>query len=539
MAELRLGGRPVGDGHPVYVVAELSANHGGSLEHAKRTIAAARAAGADAIKLQTYTPDTLTLRSDAAPFVVGTRNEWAGRTLWDLYAEAMTPWDWHPELVRTATDEGLAIFSTPFDPTAAAFLRGFDPPAYKIASFELVDLPLVEHVARLGRPVILSTGMASLREIEAAVQTCRDAGNTSIALLRCVSAYPASPADMHLGSLATLRGLGVVVGLSDHTRDSTAAIAATALGARIIEKHFILDRSRGGPDAFFSLEPAELRAMVDAIRATEQAVRGPRFGPAPDEQASLAFRRSLFVARPVAAGEVLTCDHVRSVRPSHGLPAHHLPEVLGRVATRDLDAATPLAWDMVGARPRGPGVSLHDAVAGDADALRALRNDPGTVRASLSARPVSEEEHAAWMARLLAPLPGHAATRLWVARDPEGRVCGQVRLDPRGVGLAEVSIAVAPTHRGAGVATALLEQVEARARDTGVHTLLATILRENVASVRLFKRAGYHAFVQGESAGRPVWTCERRIAPYAFPADGVSAIRASTAITSASSSALD
>jgi N-acetylneuraminate synthase len=515
--EFHLAGRAVGDGHPVYVVAELSANHGGSLERAKRTILAARDAGADAIKVQTYTPDTLTLRSRAAPFVVKTRNAWDGRTLWDLYAEAMTPWEWHADLQQTATEAGLAFFSTPFDPTAAAFLRDLDPPAYKIASFELVDLPLIEHVARLGRPMILSTGMATHDEVIAAVRTCRDAGNDAIALLRCVSAYPASAADMHLGSLSVLRELGVVLGLSDHTRDSTAAIAATALGARIVEKHFTLDRSLGGPDSFFSLEPDEFRALVGAIRATEQAVRGPRFGPAPDERAGLAFRRSLFVTRDVQAGEVLTCDDVRSVRPSDGIAASALPGVLGRVATRALHAATPLAWDMVGATPGTPSPELQPATLEDADALRALRNLPDVVAATLTGRPVTEDEHAAWCARVLTPTGAERTTRMWVTRGADGTLAGQLRLDRRGANAAEVSIAVAPAHRRSGVATGLLRAVEGPARGWGVHTLLATIRRDNAASVRLFKRAGYYAFVEGTHDGVPVWTCERRIVPYGEP----------------------
>jgi pseudaminic acid synthase len=256
MLTFEIEGRAVGDGAPTLIVAELSANHGGSLERAIKTIEAAAEAGVDAIKIQTYTPDTLTLDVKSPEFVVKTKNDWAGRTLHDLYAEAMTPWEWHAALKEAAVRAGLIFFSTPFDPTAVALLEELRVPCYKIASFELVDLPLIEHTARMGKPMILSTGMASFDEIEAAVRACRSAGNDRIALLRCVSSYPAKPDAMHLPSIEKLKSFGVVVGLSDHTRDSTVAIASVALGARIVEKHFTLDRSAGGPDSFFSLEPS-------------------------------------------------------------------------------------------------------------------------------------------------------------------------------------------------------------------------------------------------------------------------------------------
>jgi pseudaminic acid synthase len=509
LAEFQIAGRPIGDGHPVYFIAELSANHGGSIEVAKRTIEAAKEAGAEAIKLQTYTPDTLTLRSQAPPFIVHSDNVWKGRTLWDLYQEAMTPWGWHAELKRTAGDLGLPLFSTPFDHTAVAFLAELGVPAYKVASFELTDLPLVEAVARRGQPIVMSTGMASLGEIEAALRTCRAAGNDQIALLRCVSCYPAKAADMHLASIRVLRELGVVVGLSDHTREATVAIAATALGARLIEKHFIVDRSIGGPDSFFSLEPAEFRHMVDAVRVAERAVEQPQFGPAPDERASTAFRRSLFVARDVVRGQTITCDDARSVRPSHGLNPAFLPEVLGRTATRDVPAGTPLQWDMVGPHPAVPEVSLQRATAAHGPFLLDLRNDEATVRASLVSRPAEEAEHVLWLESTLAM----KERVLWVAHLPTGEPVGQLRLDMRPHGLAEVSLAVASGFRGRGIAAALLRLAEDKARERGVQTLTATIRGDNDASLRVFRRAGYYGFVDA-GRGVPLWTCERRVAPY-------------------------
>jgi N-acetylneuraminate synthase len=501
-----IAGRPVGGEAPCFVVAELSANHGHDLGRALRTIEAAAKAGVDAIKLQTYTPDTLTLRSDAKPFVVRTENAWAGRTLHDLYAEAMTPWEWHAELFACAAANGLVCFSTPFDVTAVELLESLGAPAHKIASFELVDLPLVEQVARRGKPVILSTGMAKLSEIEAALAACRSTGNDQLALLRCVSCYPAEPAAMGLRSLPVLAALGAVVGLSDHTRDHTAAIAAVALGAKLVEKHFTLSRALGGPDAFFSLEPDELGALVRAIRDAEAALGGPRFGPAPDELPSLAFRRSLFVARDVAAGQVLTCDDVRSVRPSDGLSPAHLPEVLGRRATRALTFAEPLAWSMVGDRPEGPAIVLRPATHDDADRLLAWRNDPTTRAASFSDAEVARPAHLAWLAATLAS----TARRLFVA-ELDGVPVGQARLDDRGGDGWEVSIAVAPEARGRGLAAQALRALEPHARALGAVRLIAQIRAENAPSIRMFKAAGYYGFVERAAA----LECERRLSPFA------------------------
>ena len=507
----KIGRREIGEGAPVYIIAELSANHGGSLDRALQTIEAAAKAGADAIKLQTYTADTLTLKSGAPPFVVRTKNEWSGRTLHDLYTEAMTPWEWHPRLKEAAEALGLDLFSTPFDPTATQFLHGLGVEAYKIASFEIVDLPLVEHVARRGKPMIISTGMASLGEIDAAVRVCRDAGNDAIALLRCVSAYPADPAVMNLQSFATMRGFGTVVGLSDHTRDETVVIASVALGAKIIEKHFIVDRSTGGPDAFFSLEPAEFSAMVKAVRVAESAMGPPRFGASSEERASLAFRRSLFVARDVKAGEVLTCDNVRSVRPSHGLAPRNLPAVLGRLARQDVTAGTPLTWDAVGAEP-SPRLELRAATADDGPRLLAWRTDAATRSMSTRRDEVTHDEHAAWLARSL----GSPDREILIAYESSEKSIpiGQVRLDRGEHGRWTTSITVAPEARGQGFATRMLVAAERRARALGVASMCATIRRENERSVRAFKRAGYYAFVERDADDGMYLDCERRLSPY-------------------------
>lgn len=327
----------------VFCIAELSANHGQDKAIALKTIEAAAQSGADAIKIQTYTADTMTLNIKKAPFIVETENIWSGKSLYELYQEAMTPWEWHAELKEAAEAYGLVFFSTPFDFTAVDFLEKLDVPLYKIASFEIVDIPLIRRVARVGKPIIISTGMASLKEIQAAVDACDEEGNREVALLRCVSAYPAPLREMNLSSIQRLKEFGTIVGLSDHTIDSTAATTAVALGARIIEKHFILDRNLGGPDSFFSLEPAEFKSMVEKIRAVESVLGAPQFGPSPSEQKSVVFRRSLFIVKDIKAGQVFTEEYVRSIRPSLGLSPAELPKILGKIASRDYQAGTPLS----------------------------------------------------------------------------------------------------------------------------------------------------------------------------------------------------
>lgn len=503
MKQFRIGRREVGDDAPVFLIAELSANHGNNKDVALRTIEAAAKAGADAIKLQTYTPDTLTLKSDAPPFVVKTKNAWNGRTLWDLYEEAMTPWEWHAELMAAAEEMGLECFSTPFDPTAVAFLERLGVPAHKVASFELNDLPLVEAMARTGKPMVISTGMATLGDIESAVTVCREAGNHQIALLRCVSSYPARPEMMNLESYDVLRGFGTVIGLSDHTRDATVAIASVARGAKLIEKHFILDRSVGGSDSFFSLQPDEFAAMVKAVRDTEKAIGNPRFGPSEDEIASTAFRRSLFVARDVKMGGVLTCDDVRSVRPSDGLHPRHLPYVLGRRAARDLRGATPLTWDSVGEAPGVP-LALRAATVEDAERLFIWRNDRTTRAMSVDQGVVDRNEHQQWLAQSLA-----SKERAILIAENDA-VIGTVRLDFRSYGDCEISLTVSPEHRGKGNAHTMLRAAEPVARERAVVRLVARIRADNEPSVRAFKRAGYYSFTDDG----PFVRCERRLVPY-------------------------
>ena len=345
---IEINGRRVGNQYPVYIVAELSANHNQNFEQAVALIHAAKEAGADAVKLQTYTPDTLTIPSDKEYFRIGGGTLWDGRTLYDLYGEAYMPWEWQPKLKEIADEIGIDLFSTAFDPTAVDFLEEMGVPLHKVASFEIVDIPLIEKMARTGKPLIISTGMATLGEIEEAVRAARRAGATQIALLKCTSAYPAPPEEMNLRTIPHLaEAFGVPVGLSDHTLGIAVPVTAVALGACIVEKHFTLSRQIPGPDSAFSLEPAEFRAMVEAIRIAERALGQVHYEVTERERASQVFRRSLFVVQDVKAGEVLTEENVRSIRPGHGLPPKYLPDVLGRRAVRDVERGTPLTWDCV------------------------------------------------------------------------------------------------------------------------------------------------------------------------------------------------
>jgi N-acetylneuraminate synthase len=345
---LEIGQHKIGPGERVYVIAELSANHHQDYEEAVRLIRAVKATGADAVKLQTYTPDTITLRSDREPFWIRGGTLWDGRTLHDLYGEAYTPWEWQPKLKVVAEELGLDLFSSPFDPSAVDFLERMNVPAYKLASLELVDIPLIQRMARTGKPLIISTGMATIDEIDEALNAARQAGSGQIALLKCTSAYPASPDAMHLRTIPKLaRRFEVPVGLSDHTMGIAVPVAAVALGACIVEKHITLSRSVEGPDSAFSLEPQEFKAMVEAVRVTERALGEVHFGVSPQEEASRVFRRSLFVVENVKRDDVFNAENVRSIRPGHGLHTRYLPEILGKRAACDIERGTPLSWNLV------------------------------------------------------------------------------------------------------------------------------------------------------------------------------------------------
>jgi pseudaminic acid synthase len=344
---LEINERKIGDGQPVFIIAEMSANHNQSFDEAVKILHAAKECGADAVKLQTYTPDTLTIDSNNEYFrIKGTI--WEGETLYNLYGKAYTPWEWQPRLKKIADEIGIILFSTPFDKTSVDFLEAMDVPAYKIASFELVDIPLIEYVSGKGKPLIMSTGMASFEEIEEAVSAAKNAGCKELALLKCTSGYPALPEDMNLKTIPHLaESFGVVTGLSDHTLGIAVPVAAVALGACIIEKHFTLSRAVPGPDNAFSFEPREFKAMVEAIRTTELACGSVHYGLTAEEEKSKVFRRSLFVIKDMKAGEIFTEENVRSIRPGYGLQPKYAKDIFGKVAERDIRRGTPLDRDLV------------------------------------------------------------------------------------------------------------------------------------------------------------------------------------------------
>lgn len=345
--QIKIAGRFVGAGLPPYIVAEMSGNHNHDLHRALKIVEAAKEAGADAVKLQTYRADTITIDSNNDEFIVK-GGLWDGRRLYELYEEAHTPWEWHASIFEHARKIGITVFSSPFDSTAVDFLEDLEAPAYKIASPELIDLPLIRKVAATGKPIILSTGAATLEEITEAVEAARDTGCKDLILLHCTAAYPAPPEEANLATLSDLASrFNVVVGLSDHTLGTAVAVLAVGLGAGFIEKHFTLSRADGGVDSAFSLEPQELAELVRTSRAAQSAVGSATFGPTESEAGVLRNRRSLYIVKPVAKGDVFTKDNVRSIRPANGLKPKYFESVLGKVAARDLAFGEPLEFSMI------------------------------------------------------------------------------------------------------------------------------------------------------------------------------------------------
>ncbi|RGP41828.1 N-acetylneuraminate synthase [Altererythrobacter insulae] len=344
---LEIAGRKIGAAFSPYVIAELSANHNGRLDAALELVKSAKANGADAIKIQTYRPDTITLDCDRPEFLIE-GGLWDGRRLYDLYEEAHTPWDWHEELFECARKHEITMFSSPFDTTAVDLLEDLGAPAYKIASFEAVDLPLIRYVASTGKPMIISTGMADEVEIGEAIEAAREGGCEQLAILHCVSGYPAPAEDYNLATIPDMiNRFGLVTGLSDHTLDNTTALASIVLGARIVEKHFTLNRSGGGPDDSFSLEPAELAQLCSGVRTAWEALGQVNYGRKSSESGNVIFRRSLYAAQDIRKGEAITSENMRSVRPGYGLAPKHYDTLLGRVAVRDIAFGEPIQWSCV------------------------------------------------------------------------------------------------------------------------------------------------------------------------------------------------
>lgn len=345
---LKVGNREIGKDQPTYIIAEMSANHAKDIENAKKIIREAGKAGADCVKIQTYTADTLTIDCDNEYFQIS-KGTWNGENLYQLYQKAYTPWEWQAQLMAEAKKEGLDFFSTPFDNSSVDFLEEIGVEFYKIASFELVDIPLLKYVASKGKPMIMSTGMSTLGEIEAAVNAIRGQGNEQIALLRCASAYPAVTDEMNLKTMQNMAEIfGVPVGLSDHSMGSVGAVTAVALGASIIEKHFCLDRELENPDSSFSMNPEEFSQMVRDIRQAKKAIGRVSYGPTPQEKSNIVFRRSIFCVEDIRAGEVLTEKNIRIIRPGYGMEPKYYEEILGQVALRDIKRGTPIRPGEIG-----------------------------------------------------------------------------------------------------------------------------------------------------------------------------------------------
>lgn len=345
--KLMIDGKAIGSNNKPYIIAEMSANHNGDINTAFAIIDKAKQAGADAIKIQTYTADTITLKSKLPDFQIND-GLWAGQTLYDLYEWAHTPWDWHKPLFEHARKAGITIFSSPFDNTAVDLLEDLNTPAYKIASFEAIDLSLISYVASTGKPMIISTGMANIEEIEEAINAAQEGGCSELAILHCVSGYPAPAADYNLRTLQDMiERFGLVTGLSDHTLDNTTAIASIALGASIIEKHFTLDRSGGGPDDSFSLEPNDLEHLCQSSNIAWSSLGTVDYGRKSSEQGNMMFRRSIYVVKDIAAGEILTVENIRSIRPGFGLAPKNYKELLGKVAKIDIRCGSAMKWNYI------------------------------------------------------------------------------------------------------------------------------------------------------------------------------------------------
>ncbi len=346
--EIVIGKHIISEDSPTFIIAEMSANHLMDFDRAVAIMQAAKDAGADAIKLQTYTPDTITLNCDAPCFQITQGTIWDGTTFYKLYQTAYTPWEWQPQLKKIAEEMGLELFSSPFDFSSVDFLEKMDVPAYKVASFEINDIPLIKKIAGTGKPVIISTGIAHLADIELALQTCREAGKENVILLKCTSAYPAPYEDINLKTIPSIKEVfDCLAGLSDHTMGSAVAVAGVAVGAKVVEKHLTLNRADGGPDAAFSMEPEEFKEMVENIRMVEKALGKVTYDLTNKQKNSRTFARSLFVAKDMKAGDVFTPENLRSVRPSVGLHTQYYEELLGKRIVKDAKAGTPMSWELV------------------------------------------------------------------------------------------------------------------------------------------------------------------------------------------------
>lgn len=487
MKQISINNRTIGEGYPAYIIAEMSANHAGDIERAKEIIRVAKECGADCVKIQTYTADTITLDCDNEYFSIGD-GTWKGENLHSLYEKAYTPWEWQKELKEEADRIGIDFFSTPFDRTAVDFLEEIGVTFYKIASFELIDLPLIKYTAAQGKPMILSTGMASLAEIEEAVATIRATGNEQFALLRCASAYPAISDQMNLKVMLDMaERFHVPVGLSDHSMGGLAAAASVAMGGCIIEKHICLSREIDNPDSSFSMEPAEFAEMVSMVRQVERAKGTVTYGTTSQESSNKIFRKSVFVAEDIKAGEVFTEKNIRVVRPGYGLHSREYEHVLGKVCLQDLAFGTPLKAEYVEKY-----LNFRPVSEADAELLFAWANDPETRKQSFSTEQIPWEEHIKWLRGSLQ----REGRKLLLCMHGDKPV-GVVRFDAEKPDLAEISYTVAPGERGRGYGQMMLRLAEAECTED-VRTLKAEVKRDNAASAAIFRALGYKECYEGD-----------------------------------------
>ena len=489
MNRIKIKNRWIGEGEPAYIIAEMSANHAGSIERAKEIIRAAKESGADCVKIQTYTPDTITMDCDNKYFHID-QGTWEGENLYQLYGKAYTPWEWQAELKAEADKVGIDFFSTPFDKTAVDFLESIGVEFYKIASFELVDLPLIRYTAEKGKPMILSTGMATLAEIEEAVETIRSTGNEQFAFLRCASAYPAISDEMNLRAMQDMaKRFDIPVGLSDHSMGGLAAAASVAMGGSIIEKHFCLSRDIENPDSSFSMEPAEFAEMVSMIRQVERARGKVSYGPTKQEASNICFRKSIFVAKDIKAGETFTEENIRVIRPGYGLHSREYEFALGKKCTMDVQAGTPFTADMI------PDYMTFRPVAeADRKLLFDWANDEETRKASFSGDPITWETHEKWFAESLK----NPDRKMFICCHGEKEV-GLLRLDIETGedSKAVISYQIAPgvRHRGYGKQMLLgaekCEVIKDALKDKNVMEWIAYVKQDNLASAAIFEGLGY------------------------------------------------
>lgn len=492
------GERKIGPGQPVFIIAELSGNHHQNYDEAIKLIDAAAEAGVDAIKLQTYTADTITINCDKEPFQVKVNDAWKGQTLHSLYQKAYTPWDWQPKLKEYGESKGLIVFSTPFDNTAVDFLEKINVALYKVASFEVVDIPLLKKIGQTKKPVIMSRGMASIEELESAIKTLKDNGAPKVAVLHCVSSYPAKPEEMNLATIPDLaKKFNVIAGLSDHTLGIAASVASVALGACIIEKHLTLARADGGPDAGFSLEPDELKKLVESVRVAEKAIGKPSYGVGAGESENVIFRKSLFVVEDIKKGEKFTSRNVRSIRPGHGLAPKYYDEVINKRAAMNIERGMPLLWDFIEKQNNmEKKIIIRRGEMNDSKRIWEIRNHPAVKRLSNSTGDIIFEEHIAWFKNKYF---GDGNNYLFVLESDSGKVIGYCRYDLRETEECyTISIAIDCDYHGKGLGYLLLKNSLSELPVKN-KPIAAEIKKNNIASVKIFKKSGFKKTKEDEN----------------------------------------